>query len=169
LHFCCVKDKKLIVALASDHEGFSYKETLVMELPKLGFSVINLGTSSEDPVDYPDVAESLADALRQGEADRGILICSSGVGVSVAANKFPRIRAGLCHDAYSAHQGVEHDGMNVLCLGAGIVGIELARDIIKAFLNARFDNLERHCRRLSKLADIERRFMKTPTQEEEGE
>lgn len=124
----------------------------------LGHEIVDVGTDSEAPVDYPDFAEALGNVLRRGEADRGVLICGSGVGASVAANKMPGIRAGVCHDCYSAHQGVEHDEMNVIVLGARIVGSELARDVVRSFLNAKFSGDERHRRRLAKVHAIEERY-----------
>jgi ribose 5-phosphate isomerase B len=117
-----------------------------------------VGTDSTLPVDYPDYAEAVGEAVRNGEADKGILICGSGVGASVAANILPGIRAGLCHDAYSAHQGVEHDDMNVLVLGSRVIGPELAKDLVHHFLSAKFSGEERHVRRLEKVKNLERRF-----------
>jgi RpiB/LacA/LacB family sugar-phosphate isomerase len=117
--------------------------------------VKDLGTHGPEPVDYPDVAERLARAILAGTAERGVLICGSGVGASVAANKLPGIRAGMCHDTYSAHQGVEHDDMNIVVLGARVVGVELARELVEAFLRARFSHEERHERRLGKIRALE--------------
>jgi ribose 5-phosphate isomerase B len=147
------------LAVASDHAGFALKEDLVRRLRKRRHKVLDLGTHSPAPADYPDSAASVASALLSGRADRGILICGSAVGVSVAANKFPSIRAGVCHDTYSAHQGVEHDDMNVLCLGARIVGPELAWELATAFLGARFSGEARHVRRLRKIREIEVTWM----------
>ncbi|UCG14044.1 MAG: RpiB/LacA/LacB family sugar-phosphate isomerase, partial [Deltaproteobacteria bacterium] len=120
------------------------------------FLVVDLGTHSEEPVDYPDSARAVGDALREGKAERGVLICGSGVGACVAANKMAGIRAGLCHDTYSARQGVEHDDINVLCLGARVIGEELARELVFAFLFARFTGEKRHLRRLAKVEKMER-------------
>ncbi len=148
------------IVIGADHAGFELKQMLVAHLRELGHDVEDLGTQSADPVDYPDYAEAVADALLQGRAERGILICGSGVGASVAANKVPGIRAGLCHDTYSARQGVEHDDLNVLVLGARVIGPELAKELVRAFLNARFSGEERHRRRLEKLRQLEARFLR---------
>lgn len=146
------------ITLGSDHAGFELKKILSQHLEQNGHQITDIGANSADPVDYPDYAEKLALSLLQGDSERGILICGSGVGASVAANKIPGIRAGLCHDVYSAHQGVEHDNVNVLVLGARIIGPELAKDLSLAFLNARYTNEERHRRRLAKIVDIEKRY-----------
>jgi len=146
------------VALGSDHAGFELKKVLSDHLQHNGHLVLDVGTYSADPVDYPDYAEAVALSVLHGEAERGILICGSGVGAAVAANKVAGIRAGLCHDCYSAHQGVEHDDTNVLVLGARVIGAELAKDISLTFLNARFTAEERHQRRLKKVLDIEKRY-----------
>lgn len=138
------------IAVAADHAGFVLKEDLVRALRELGYEIEDLGTHSTDPVDYPDYAEAVGQAVLSERADRGILLCGSGVGASVAANKLPGIRAGLCHDTYSAHQGVEHDAMNVLVLGARVIGGELAHELTRAFLGAKFSGEERHRRRLDK-------------------
>jgi transaldolase/glucose-6-phosphate isomerase len=143
------------VAISSDHAGFELKEAVKAFLVGENGEVLDVGTYSREPVDYPDCAEALAVALRDHRAERGIIVCGSGVGASMAANRIPGIRAGLCHDTYSAHQGVEHDDMNVLVLGGRVVGIELARELIHAFLNARFTGEERHLRRLAKLTALE--------------
>jgi ribose 5-phosphate isomerase B len=143
------------VAIAADHAGYALKQELIPSLRSLGHDVQDLGTHSAEPVDYPDVAEALARAVLAGAVERGVLICGSGVGASVAANKLPRIRAGLCHDTYSAHQGVEHDDMNILVLGARVIGVELARELVRAFLDARFTHEERHERRLGKIKALE--------------
>lgn len=148
------------IALASDHAGYLLKQHLLATVNGLGHQAIDLGTDSEAPVDYPDFAEKLGLALRQGTADRGVLLCGSGVGASVAANKMPGIRAAVCHDGYSAHQGVEHDDMNILVLGARIIGSALADDLVKTFLGAKFTHEERHERRLGKVFSIERRWSK---------
>ena len=146
------------LALASDHAGLDLKEELAVFLAGLGHTVEDLGTHSKDPVDYPDSARAVAEALTRGRAERGIVVCGSGAGVSIAANKVPGIRAAVCHDTYTAHQAVEHDDMNVLCLGARVVGGALACEIVSAFLNARFSGEARHQRRLDKLLAIEREF-----------
>src|SRR5215470_13453711 len=146
------------IVLGSDHAGFELKKILNDHLQANGHLVLDVGTYSTAPVDYPDYAEAVAKSVLHGEAERGILICGSGVGASVAANKIPGIRAGLCHDCYSAHQGVEHDDTNVLVLGSRIIGAELAKDISLTFLNARFTAEERHQRRLKKVLDIEKRY-----------
>ncbi|UCF30534.1 MAG: ribose 5-phosphate isomerase B [bacterium] len=148
------------VAVASDHAGFSLKREIVDLLRREGYETLDLGTQSDDPVDYPEFALRVGQALSSGEADRGILICGSGVGVSVAANKIPGIRAGLCHDTYSAHQGVEHDDMNVLVMGARVIGSELARELAETFLRARFSGEPRHVRRSEKVREIEELYMK---------
>jgi RpiB/LacA/LacB family sugar-phosphate isomerase len=144
------------IALAADHAGFELKEKMAAHLKGAGFEVMDLGTGDEEPVDYPDFALAIGEALREGRAERGILICGSGVGACVAVNKIKGIRAGLCHDTYSAHQGVEHDNINVLCLGARVIGEELAKELIMAFLTARFTGEERHLRRLAKMQAIEK-------------
>ncbi|MER3458456.1 MAG: ribose 5-phosphate isomerase B [Chloroflexota bacterium] len=150
------------IALGADHGGFALKGEIAQMLADGGHEVIDLGAHTFNPADdYPDFAYAVALAVQRGEAERGILICGSGVGASVAANKLPGIRAGLCHDTYSAHQGVEHDNINILCLGARVIGPELARELIRAFLAARFTGEERHVRRLAKVAAIERRALGT--------
>jgi len=143
------------IAIASDHAGFELKEKLNKYLIESGQSVQDLGTYNSNPVDYPDYAEALALVLKEGRADRGVLICGSGVGVTVAANKISGIRACLCHDIYSAHQGVEHDAMNILVLGAWVVGEKLAEDLVDAFLQAQFSGEVRHLRRLKKIEALE--------------
>ena len=144
------------VAIGADHAGFEMKEDLVGFLKGLGHQVRDLGTDRPDvPADYPVFAEAVGQAVLRGEAERGIVVCGSGVGASVAANKLVGIRAALCHDTYSARQGVEHDDMNVLTLGARIIGIELARELVRAFLAARFDNIDRHVRRLEQVIRME--------------
>ena len=144
------------VALAADHAGFELKEKMAVFLEEAGFEVVDLGTSNREPADYPDFARAIGEALREGKAERGILICGSGVGACVAANKMKNIRAGLCHDTYSAHQGVEHDDINVLCLGSRVIGEELAKELVSAFLAARFTGEERHRRRLDKIKALEK-------------
>jgi len=136
------------------------KRDLAAALTKTGHEVLDLGTHSTAAVDYPDCAESVAEALRDKQADRGIIVCGSGAGVSIAANKFPGIRAAVCHDTYTAHQAVEHDDMNILCLGARVVGPALALDLVTAFVAATFSGEQRHHRRLSKILDIESRYMR---------
>jgi len=148
------------VAIGSDHAGFELKESLAAFLRELGHEVVDVGTHGTESVDYPDYAEALGNALREGRADRGVLICGSGVGASVAANKLPGIRAALCHDTYSAHQGVQHDDMNVLVMGGRVIGPELARELVKAYLGAAFTGEERHRRRLEKIYALERRYSK---------
>ena len=148
------------LVIGSDHAGFPLKEELREYLEKSGHEVVDLGVHSTEPSDYPDAAEAVGEAIRAGVASRGILICGSGVGVCVAANKIPGIRAGICHDHYSAHQGVEHDDMNVLVLGSRIIGYALAYDLVAAYLSAHFQsNEERFVRRLNKVKAIEARFM----------
>ncbi|MBL4818109.1 MAG: ribose 5-phosphate isomerase B [Deltaproteobacteria bacterium] len=142
------------MAIASDHAGFSLKELLKTHLNSR-FEVLDLGTNSEASVDYPDYAQSLAKAILSKQAERGILICGSGVGIGIAANKFKGIRAAICHDTYSAHQGVEHDHMNVLTLGARIIGEELAKEVVETFVNAVPSQDERHLRRVSKVEALE--------------
>lgn len=148
----------MTIVLGSDHAGYELKKDLVLLIDRLGYKTIDVGTDSVDPVDYPDYAEAVGKALIDRQADRGIVICGSGVGACIAVNKMPGIRAGLCHDTYSAHQGVEHDNINVLVLGARIIGVELAHDVVKTYLNAKFSNDERHVRRLKKLGDMEKRY-----------
>jgi RpiB/LacA/LacB family sugar-phosphate isomerase len=148
----------MLVALGCDHAGVTLASELAAEITRLGHEVLDFGTHGPEPVDYPDVAEAVALAVGAGRAERGVLLCGSGIGVAVAANKLPGIRAGLSHDTYSAHQGVEHDDVNILVLGALVVGAELAREVVRAFLGARFSGEERHVRRLGKVRELERRF-----------
>ncbi|MCC6397668.1 MAG: ribose 5-phosphate isomerase B [Bacteroidetes bacterium] len=145
------------VAIAGDHAGFALKQFLIERLGQEGVTVLDLGAFDELPSDYPDFARLLGTALVEGRADRGILVCGSGVGASVAANKIKGVRAGLCHDTYSAHQGVEHDDINILCLGSRVLGTALALDIVHAFMGASFSYEDRHVRRLNKILDIENR------------
>ena len=147
------------LALAADHAGFLMKDELVSYLAGKGHDVLDLGTNSPEAVDYPDAAEAVAKAIKEGRADRGIIVCGSGAGVSVAANKVPGIRAAVCHDCYTAHQAVEHDDLNVLCLGARVVGIALALEIVNTFLGAAFSGEARHARRLGKVIAIEDRYL----------
>src|SRR5258708_3949625 len=146
------------IVLGSDHAGFDMKQNLLPYVRELGYETLDVGTNSTAPVDYPDFAEAVSEAVRSRQAERGILICGSGVGASVAANKIPDIRAGLCHDCYSAHQGVEHDDMNVLVLGSRVIGVKLAEDLVRAFVGAKFTNEERHVRRLAKVKALEAKF-----------
>lgn len=150
------------IAVSADHAGFEMKRDLATILRAQGHEILDLGTHSTEAVDYPDCAASVAAALHDRRAERGLIVCGSGAGVSVAANKFPGIRAAVCHDTYTAHQAVEHDDMNVLCLGARVIGIALAQEIATAFLGARFSGEERHQRRLNKILAIEERFSRTP-------
>jgi ribose 5-phosphate isomerase B len=145
------------VAIAGDHAGFELKRWLAEELRKAGHEIVDLGTDGPAPVDYPDFARAVGAAVVEGKAERGILVCGSGIGASVAANKIKGIRAGLCHDTYSGHQGVEHDAMNILCLGSRVIGQALALEIALAFLAARYGNEDRHARRLAKVLDMEAR------------
>ena len=145
------------IAVAFDHRGVKLRETLLEVLAAERHEVVDLGTdTAEVRIDYPDKAQEVGDAIRSGGAERGVLVCGSGVGASVAASKLPGIRAAICHDVYSAHQGVEHDDMNVLCLGSEVVGAELAADLLRAFLRAEFDGGERYVNRLRKIEAMER-------------
>lgn len=148
------------IAIASDHAGFPLKELVRVQVAKLGHDVSDLGAYDTTPSDYPDFAVKVGEALMKGEAERGILICGSGVGVCIAANKMPGVRAGMCHDTYSAHQGVEHDEMNVIVLGARIIGEELAYECVESYLKANFiAKEERFVRRLNKVYAIEKKYM----------
>ena len=149
------------IVIGADHAGFDLKQVLADYLRRGDHEVIDAGTNSAAPVDYPDYAEALSKVLIAGRAERGVLICGSGVGASVSANKIPGVRAGLCHDTYSARQGVEHDQMNVLVLGARVVGVELARELVDHFLAAKFRGEERHCRRIEKIKKLEQRYSKS--------
>ena len=149
--------KKIIIG--ADHRGFALKESLKKKLAG-EFEVIDVGTDSPEPVDYPDIAELVSNKIISGVSSKGVLICGSGVGACVAANKISGIRAGICHDVFSAHQGVEDDAMNVLCLGGGIVGESLALEIIQSFLNAEFKPEERFIRRLEKVKKLEEKNSK---------
>ena len=148
------------IAVGSDHAGFGLKQFVKAHLRELNHQVLDVGTRNTKPVDYPDFAEAVGLAVREGKAERGILICGSGVGASVAANKIPGVRAGLCHDHYSAHQGVEHDDMNVLVLGGRVIGEAVALELVHAFLIAKYTGEGRHQRRLDKVKGLERRFSK---------
>ena len=149
------------LVIGSDHAGYELKQQLFQDLRALGHEVVDVGTHSTAPVDYPDYAEKVAAEVTAGRADRGVLICGSGVGACVAANKIPGIRAAICHDGYSAHQGVEHDDMNVLVLGSRVIGAELAKDLVRDYLRANFSGEERHVRRLGKVRAIEAHYMKS--------
>jgi len=145
------------VAVAFDHRGVKLRERLLEELAALGHETVDLGTDKPQPrIDYPDKAREVAEAIRAGDAERAVFVCGSGVGAAVAANKAAGIRAAICHDTYSAHQGVEHDDMNVLCIGSEVVGAELAAELARTFLTARFDGGERYVRRLEKIEEMER-------------
>jgi RpiB/LacA/LacB family sugar-phosphate isomerase len=146
------------IVVGADHAGYVLKQEVAEALRSSGHEVLDVGTSSTAPVDYPDSAEAVAQAVMDGRSERGVLICGSGVGASVAANKLPGIRAAVCHDTYSAHQGVEHDDMNVLVLGGRIVGTALALELVRAFVAARFSGEERHVRRLGKVKALETRY-----------
>ena len=148
------------VVVGSDHAGFELKVVVAAIVNELGHQLVDVGTHNTESVDYPDYAEAVGNAILENKADRGVLICGSGVGASVAANKMPGIRAGLCHDTYSAHQGVEHDEMNVLVMGGRIIGPELARELVTAYLSAQFTGEDRHRRRLEKIYAIETKYRK---------
>lgn len=148
------------IAVGADHAGFPLKEPAIAELRRLGHEVLDLGTDSTEPSDYPDFAQAVGEAVMRGEAERGLLVCGSGVGASVAANKIPGVRAAVCHDTFSARQGVQDDDMNVLCLGARIIGPQLALEVIRAWEGATFSNAERHRRRLGKVKAIEERYQR---------
>jgi RpiB/LacA/LacB family sugar-phosphate isomerase len=149
------------ITIGADHAGFELKQVLIDYLRQHGHELKDVGTNSTAPVDYPDFAEAVALSLLHGECERGILICGSGVGAAVAANKIPGIRAGQCSDTYSAHQGVEHDDVNVLVLAARVIGVEVAKELCAAFLKAKFTGEERHRRRLAKTLSIEQRYAAT--------
>ena len=146
------------IAIGADHAGFEMKRDLAGYLAGLGLDVIDLGTDSTAPVDYPDISQAVAEGVRGGRAERGIVVCGSGAGAAIAACKFPGIRASVCHDAYSARQAVEHDDMNVLCLGSRVIGASLARTLVDAYLGASFSGDERHVKRVAKIAAIESRY-----------
>jgi RpiB/LacA/LacB family sugar-phosphate isomerase len=148
----------MLIALGADHGGFELKQLLHQFLEKEGHKVIDVGVDAPRPVDYPDYTRKVVETVLAGRAERGIMVCGSGIGACMAANKFPGIRAGLCHDTYSAHQGVEHDDINVLCLGGRVIGPELAFEIVRAFVGARFSNAERHLRRRDKVIALEKEF-----------
>ncbi|MBA40211.1 MAG: ribose 5-phosphate isomerase B [SAR202 cluster bacterium] len=147
------------ISVAADHNGYELKNEISEILKRYGHDVIDIGPHSLDPLDdYPDFAKPLAKSVSSGETDRGIMVCGSGVGASVAANKVKGVRAAVCHDIYSAHQGVEHDNMNILCLGSRIVGTEVVRELVSAFISAEYTNEERHARRLNKVIEMENDF-----------
>jgi len=148
------------VVIGSDHAGFQLKNAMGDLLRSMGNDVLDVGAFNENPSDYPDFAEAVGRAVLDGKAERGVLVCGSGVGASVAANKLPGIRAGMCHDTYSAHQGVEHDDINVLVLGSRVIGVALAQDLVRAFMGAKFSNEERHVRRLGKVKALEAKYCK---------
>jgi ribose 5-phosphate isomerase B len=144
------------VAVAFDHRGVKLRECILADLDALGHETVDLGTDKPEPrIDYPDKAREIGEAIRSGDAERAVFVCGSGVGASVAASKLPGIRAAVCHDTYSAHQGVEHDDMNVLCLGSEVIGAELTSELVRAFLAAQFDGGERYVRRLEKIEEME--------------
>ena len=146
------------IAIGADHAGFEMKQDLAGYLARAGHEVIDLGTDSTAPVDYPDISEAVSKAVLGGQADRGIVVCGSGAGAAIAACKFPGIRASVCHDTYSARQAVEHDDLNVLCLGSRVIGPSLARTLVEAFLAATFSGEERHVNRVAKIKKIESRY-----------
>lgn len=150
---------KLVVG--SDHAGFQLKNEMAAMMKSLGHEVLDVGAFDERPSDYPDFSEAVGRAVLDGRAERGVLICGSGVGASVAANKLIGIRAGMCHDTYSAHQGVEHDNINILVMGSRVVGVKLAEDLVKAFLGAQFSREERHVRRLAKVKALEEKMLRS--------
>jgi ribose 5-phosphate isomerase B len=144
------------IVVGADHRGYQLKDALADAIRATGDEVLDVGTNGPGSVDYPDIALAIGQAILDGRAERGVLVCGSGVGAAIAANKIGGIRAGICHDTYSAHQGVEHDDMNVLCLGSRVVGDELAREVVQAFLTATFSGEERYRRRLAKVREMER-------------
>jgi ribose 5-phosphate isomerase B len=145
------------IACGFDHAGFPFKEDVLAVLREEGHEVIDLGTNSTDPVDYPDIAQAVGECVARGDAERGVIVCGSGAGVAIAACKIPGIRASVAHDSYSAHQAVEHDDMNVICLGARVIGPALAAEVLRAFAKAKYTAEERHARRLTKVLEIERK------------
>ncbi len=149
------------VVIGSDHAGFELKNAMGDVVRSMGHEVLDIGAFNENPSDYPDFAEAVGRAILDGRAERGVLICGSGIGASVAANKLIGIRAGICHDTYSGHQGVEHDNMNVLVMGSRVVGAKLAEDIVRAYLLAKFTYEERHVRRLAKVAALEQKMVRS--------
>ena len=155
------------VSVASDHAGFLLKAAVLEAVTLAGHDALDLGTHNTDAVDYPDFARAVGEQVMQGASERGILLCGSGVGICIAANKLPGVRAAICHDTYSAHQGVEHDAMNVLVLGARVIGSALAPELVTAFLSANFTGEERHTRRLHKVLELEREFADRYAQNEQ--
>ena len=149
------------IVIGSDHAGFQLKNAMGDLIRGLGHSVLDVGAFNENPSDYPDFAEAVGRAVLDGKAERGVLICGSGIGASVAANKLIGIRAGICHDTYSGHQGVEHDNMNVLVMGSRVIGEKLAEDVVRAYLLSKFTNEERHVRRLAKVHALEEKMLKS--------
>ena len=147
------------IAVGADHRGYELKDAVAASLREGGHDVLDVGTNGPDSVDYPDIALAVGEAIREGRAERGVLVCGSGVGAAIAACKLPGIRAAICHDTYSAHQGVEHDDMNVLVLGGRVIGESVALELVSAFLDAKFSAEERHQRRLDKVKAIEARFI----------
>jgi ribose 5-phosphate isomerase B len=151
-------ERPMKVVIGSVHAGFELKNAMGDLLRSMGNDVLDVGAFNENPSDYPDFADAVGRAVLDGKAERGVLVCGSGVGASVAANKLPGIRAGMCHDTYSAHQGVEHDNINVLVLGSRVIGVALAQDLVRAFMAAKFSNEERHVRRLGKVKALETKY-----------
>ena len=152
------------VAVSFDHRGVKLRAGVLQAIANLGHEIVDLGVETIDPrVDYPDKARDIGEAILNGDAERGVLVCGSGVGASVAACKLPGIRAAICHDVYSAHQGVEHDDMNILCLGSEVVGPSLTQDLVATFLGARFNGGERYVKRLKEIEDLERMSARTST------
>ena len=149
------------IVIGSDHAGFQLKNAMGDLIRSMGHAVLDVGAFNENPSDYPDFAEAVGRAILDGKAERGVLICGSGIGASVAANKLTGIRAGICHDSYSGHQGVEHDNMNVLVMGSRVIGEKLAEDVVRAYLPAKFTNEERHVRRLAKVNALEEKMLKS--------
>jgi RpiB/LacA/LacB family sugar-phosphate isomerase len=158
---CWEGEAPMKIVIGSDHAGFQLKNAMGDLIRSLGHSVLDVGAFNENPSDYPDFAEAVGRAVLDGRVERGVLICGSGVGASVAANKMAGIRAGICHDTYSGHQGVEHDNMNVLVMGSRVIGEKLAADIVRAYLAANFTNEERHVRRLAKVQALEQKMLRS--------
>lgn len=150
------------IAVGADHAGFPLKKVVADFLREEGYNVVDLGTNNEEPCDYPDFALAVAEAVRSGKAELGLIVCGSGVGASVAANKVPGVRAALCHDTFSARQGREDDDTNILCLGARVIGTSLAFDVVRSFMGAKFSGADRHVRRLNKVISIEKQYMNQP-------
>ncbi len=158
---CLESEPEMKIVIGSDHAGFQLKNSMGDLIRSLGHSVLDIGAYNENPSDYPDFAEAVGRAILDGKSERGVLICGSGIGASVAANKLLGIRAGICHDTYSGHQGVEHDDMNVLVMGSRIIGEKLAEDVVRAYLLAKFTNEARHVRRLAKVHALEGKMLKS--------